>query len=214
MNNKFMIGVSFLLAFTVLQANAGTYCGMLGDQKIELDSEYFSLMPDYEGTSPWEPTKFKPNEDCSSKLTLLSARTNINTGKPTKGSSEETFDIVIFYEPGKDNGFLSRYSASLGEDADFNLINDSADKKVYEKINVNSFNMRNVERNTVYLDDGKVTEILKCGFNTTTKRNWCDLHFYSETFNVKIFGNYESLHDFSKARKFAVEFINEARIKK
>jgi hypothetical protein len=171
-------------------------------------------MPDYDGTSPWEPTNFKPNEDCSSKLTLLSVRTNINTGKPTKGPSEETFDIVIFYEPGKDDQFLNRYSASLGEDKDFNLINDSIDKKVHEKISVNSFNMRNVERNTVYLDDGKVTEILKCGFNTTTKRNWCDLYFYSETFNVKIFGNYESLHDFLKARKFAVKFINKARINK
>jgi hypothetical protein len=34
MNNKFIIGVYFLLAFTVLQANAGTYCGILGDKKL------------------------------------------------------------------------------------------------------------------------------------------------------------------------------------
>lgn len=214
MTNKLLMSFSVAIMLTSFQASAKTYCGMLGDQKIELDSAYFSIRPDYEGTSPWESTDFKPNKDCSSKLILLSVRTNINTGEPTNGPSEETFDIDIFYETSKDDLFLSRYSTLLSKDKDFSLINNSADKMVYENITTNSFEMRNVKRSSIYLDNGKVTEIFECGFNTTTKRNWCDLYFYSGKYNVKIFGNYESLHDFIKARNFAVEFINKTRINK
>ena len=214
MNNKkmFLISLFAISALTALNASAKTYCGILGDQKIELDSKYFAMKPDYEGYSPWEANDFEPNADCSSKLILLSARTNIDTGEPSRGASEKGSNIVIFYEPAKDNLFLNRYANSFERQKEFKLINNSAKKAVYEDISTNSFNMRNVARKTVYLDNGQVTEIFECGFNTTTKINSCTLFFYSEKYNVKIYGNYNSLKNFVKARNFSVEFINKARI--
>jgi hypothetical protein len=188
------IALSLLLMLTVSQANAKTYCGMLGNQKVELDSNYFSMKPDYEGTSAWESNNFEPKEDCSSKLM----------------GSDKPYDINIFYTPNKDDLYLSRSASSMDGNKDFSLTSDNPDRKVYTK---NKTNQDYIERKIVYLDNNKVTEIFECGFNTTTKQHWCHLYFRSQNYNIKIYGSHEALSDFLKARNFSVEFLNKVSIK-
>jgi hypothetical protein len=193
------------------QASAATYCGMLGDHKIELDSRYFAMKPDYEGTSAWESSNFQPKEDCTSKLTVLSVHTNINTGEPSKPFSEKAFDIILAIRPAKDNLYLKRSSETIDQNKLNILINDSLDKKVYEtkKNEYGGF-----ERKVVYLDSGHVTEIIECTFNVISKGNICELIFDADNYHVSIAGSYESVKDFDKARSFSMDFLKKSRINK
>ena len=214
---KFFIFLSIFLGFAATHASAKTYCGMLGNIKVELDGSYFSMKPDYEGTSAWESNNFQPKEDCTSKLTLLSVHTNINTGEPSKAFSEKPFDIILAIVPAKDNLYLERMSQSIDQDKLHALIpdelhvliNSTPEKKVYET-KKNEFG--GFKRKVVYLDNGQVTEILECTFNVITKRNICELIFDSEHYHVRTSGSYESVRDFAKARSFSVDFLKKVRI--
>ncbi len=210
-NKIFVIGLTIFLGITAHQANAKTYCGALGQYQVQLDSLYFTMKPDYEGTSAWESNNFQPKEDCTSKLTLLSVHTNINTGEPSKAFSEKPFDIVLSFEPAKDNLFLERYSKTLEQNKSNMLVSSTIDKKVLETTH-NRYG--GFERTVIYLDNSHVTEITKCTFNTTTKRNICELLFEHDNFHVSMYGSFESLRKFDKARSFSIYFLQKSRINK
>lgn len=187
------------------QSSPKTYCGMLGAQKVEFNGEYLGTKPDYEGTSSWEASKFKPNDDCSSRLNSLGVHTNIQNGKPTRPFSDNPFDIVISFEPALDDLFLERHAKTIGEDIRNTLVNTNQNEFVYEtKMNENGYFTKKI----VYFKEGRPSEIFECGFNTRTKKDICKLYYYWNAYHIMVFGEHETLNDFVKVRHFVEGFFS------
>lgn len=187
------------------QSTPKTYCGMLGSQKVEFNGEYLGTKPDYEGTSPWEASNFKPNEDCSSRLNSLDVHTNIQNSKPTRPFSDKPFDIVLSYRPAQDALFLERHAKAIGEDSRNTLVNTNQNELVYEtKKNENDYFVKTV----IYLNEGRPSEIFKCGFNTSTKKDSCKIYYYWNSYNIVVFGKHKTVNDFVKVRHFVEGFFS------
>jgi hypothetical protein len=165
--------------------------------------------PDYEGTSPWEASKFKPNDDCSSKLNSLGVHTNIQNGKPTRPFSDNPFDIVLSFEPAPDDLFLERHAKRIGEDSRKTLVNTNQNELVYEtKRNENGYFTKTI----VSLKDGHPSEIFECGSNESTTKDYsCKLYYYWDSYNVMVFGKHKTVNDFGKVRHFAEGFFSGVR---
>jgi hypothetical protein len=216
-----LLGFSACLIFTALHMHSPkpsvprpflpkTFCGVLGEQKIEVPSEYFGTIPDYEGLTAWGANRLKVNEDCSSKFNHLEVNVNINGGKPSEPFGQNPFDIVITYNPDRKNYALAARANEISFDTNNELAEKTTEKKVYKTIK-NEINHSKMK--TIYLQNGQVVYILECLVNSLGKNLDCDLAYYNEGYNIGVTGDYESLRDFDSIRGFAKRYLDDKRIK-
>ena len=214
-----LLGISAFLIFTVFQMHTPkppvprpslpkTFCGMLGEEKIEVASEYFGTMPDYVGLTAWSATALKPNADCSSKFNRLEIHTNLTDGKPTVPFGENPSDVVITYTP-NENALNALANGITGDKNNF-LKEKSTIKNTYEttKNEINHF-----KRKIIYLDDGHVNKVFECLIGSNGKPLDCDLFYYARGVNVAISGDFGSSINLDKAQVFANLFLNDLRMK-
>lgn len=186
-----------------------TFCGMLGDQKIQVSSKYFGTRPDYEGITAWGADRLKVNEDCTSKFNRLEIHANLSNGQPSEPYGQKPFDVVIEYRPSKEVYAITYLAKSAAENADNKLTDKNSDNTVYEteKNEIGHF-----LKTIVYSHGGQPSHILACVVKKTGKLTHCNLTYNSGKLDVKVSGDYESIIDFAIIETFTSNFISSVRI--
>jgi hypothetical protein len=210
-----LLGISACVIFTAFQMYTPkppvpkpflpkTFCGMLGDHKIEVASEYFGTMPDYEGLTAWSATVLKPNADCSSKFTRLDVHTNLISGNPSEPFGQKPFDVVLTIRAENPksmrDGRISDISAEMKNKVTYKEIGNNVLETTKNEIG-------HFKRKIIFFNKGVKSEVLECTVNTGDKMLDCEILFYSEGYSISISGDYESLIDFAKVRIFTDNFI-------
>jgi hypothetical protein len=183
---------------------------MLGDQKIQVSSEYFGTRPDYEGITAWGADRLKVNEDCSSKFNRLEIHANLSSGQPSEPFGQRPFDVVITYTPNKENHAITDRAESISKNADYKLIHGNSDQNVYETA---KNEIGHLSRKTIYLNAGQVTKILECEVKQSGRTKYCNLAYHFGGFDVDIAADYDSLINFNKIEYLASSFISNVNIK-
>jgi hypothetical protein len=215
------LGISACLIFTAFQMYTPkppvptpflpkTFCGVLGEHKIEVASEYFGTMPDYDGLTAWSATALKPNADCSSKFNRLEVHTNLINGKPTEPFGQNPYDVVITYAPNENNFAINARANEIASDNNNLLKEKDTIKNTYETTNneINHF-----KRKITYLHDGYANKVFECVINSKGKALGCDLFYYDSGMNIGISGDFESLGNLDKVQSFANIFLKDVRMK-
>ncbi|WP_274644897.1 hypothetical protein [Pseudomonas serbica] len=223
MKNKIaaFLGISACLIFTAIHMHnpkppvrtpflPKTFCGLLGEQKIEVPSEYFGTVPDYEEINISAADRLIVKEDCSSKLNSLEVHTNIKSGLPTGPFGQSPFDIVVTYRPSKVDLKLSDRLKNISTDKNIVLIDKNFDTSVYETV---KDEINHTKRITIKTNEGKANRIVECTVNSTGKNLGCELFYYYEGYDINISGDYDSLIDFENMRIFVKSFLDKILLK-
>lgn len=223
MKNKIAVflGISACLIFTAIHMHnpkppvpkpflPKTFCGVLGEQKIEVPSDYFGTVPDYHGINISAADRLKVKEDCSSKFNSLEVHTNIKSGLPSGPFGQYPFDIVVTYRPNKGNLSLIDRLNNISVNKNIALIKNYSDTSVYETV---KDEINHTKIITIKTHDGRVDRIFECTVNSIGKNIGCELFYYYEGYDINITGDYDSLIDFENIRIFVKSFFNNILIK-
>ena len=215
------LGISACLIFTALHMYnkkppvpkpflPKSFCGILGEQKIEVASEYFGTIPDYQGSTAWAANRMKVNEDCSSKFNQLEVHTNISSGKPSEPFGQNLYDVVISYTPNNFKNTLNILAKTISDNTQYAVTDDGHGNKIYDSV---KNEIGHFSRKIIYSTRGETTHILDCSANNSGRMLDCNLFYIADDLNIEISGEYESLIDFPIVQSFTSRFIEGVRIK-